>query len=112
MTTIKQKVSLGTGPKYVKYSEAKPGETLVVGTYKGTRMVPNFNKDGEVPSHTFETEEGTVVLNSASELNKLLATVEAGTEVDVTFLGTEKLKNKKGQPYKANKFEVSILVEG
>ena len=41
-------------------------------------------------------------------MNKLLENVPEGSEVDVTFLGTEKLKNKKGQPYKANKFEVSI----
>ena len=110
MTTItKVKVSTSKAT-YVKYSDAKPGDTLVIGTYIGTKMVPNFNKDGEVPSHQFETDAGLTILNSASELNKLLEQVEEGSEVDVTFLGTEKLKNKKGQPYKANKFEVNLLI--
>jgi hypothetical protein len=111
MTVIKTKVALPR-PTYVKYSEAKQGQTLVVGTFLGSKLVPNFNKDGEVPAHQFETDEGLTILNSASDLNKQLEQVTEGQVVEVVFLGTEKLKNKKGQPYKANKFEVSILKEG
>jgi hypothetical protein len=110
MTVIRQKVELPKA-KYIKYSEAKVGQTLVLGTFLGTKMVPNFDKDAEVPSHTFETDEGTVILNSASSLDRLLTTVEPGTPLEITFLGKEKKKNKTGKSYSQNAFEVNILVE-
>jgi len=117
MTVVKQKVELQK-PTYVKYSEAKPGQTLVVGTFLGTKMVKPYkptNKDGsvnpDVPSHSFETDEGEVRLNSATSLNRLLAQIEPGTPVDITFLGKEKKKSKDGDVYSENTFEVSILVE-
>ena len=111
MTTInKVKVELAKA-KYVKYSEAKPGQTLVQGTFLGTKMVPNYDKDAEVPSHSFETDDGTVILNSASSLDRLLATVEPGSPLEITFLGKEKKKNKAGKSYSQNSFEVNLLVQ-
>lgn len=110
MTVIKTKV-VPPKPTYVKYSEAQPGQTLVLGTFEGSKLVPNFNRDGEVPAHYFNTDDGTVVLNSASDLNKQLQHVDEGDVVEIVFLGAEKLKNQKGQPYKLNKFEVSKLTK-
>jgi len=112
MTIVKQKIEVQSEkPTYVKYTEAKPGQTLVVGNLTEIRMVDNFNKDGKVPSFVFQTDTGTTILNSATDLNKQLEQVEIGSAVEVVFLGAEKLKNKKGQPYKLNKFEVSLLQE-
>ncbi len=110
MTVVKQKVELPRAT-YVKYSEAKPGQTLVQGTFLGTRMVDNYDKDDKVPSHSFETDDGTVILNSASSLDRLLATVDAGTPLEITFLGKEKKKNKAGKSYSQNSFEVNVLVQ-
>ena len=109
MTVIKQKVELSKA-KFVKYSEAKPGQTLVQGIFLGTKMVDNYDKDDKVPSHAFQTDEGTVILNSACSLNRLLNIVEPGTALEITYLGKEKKKNKAGKSYSQNAFEVNVLV--
>lgn len=110
MTTIKKKIEL---PKatYVKYSESKPGQTLVTGTFVGTTSVQKYNggPDEFVPSHVFATDKGDVILNSASSLDRLLAIVEPGTPLSVTFLGKEKKKSKEGKAYTQNMFEVNEL---
>lgn len=110
MTVVKRKVQ--SAPiKYVKYSEAKPGDVLVLGNYVGSPMVLNFNKDKEVPQHQFQDEEGnTTALNSAGQLDYLMKKVEVGSVVEVVFLGQEALTIK-GKKVKANQFEVSILGE-
>ena len=105
---IKRKIEL---PKrtFVKYSESKPGQTLVVGEFLGSQSVQNYQKTMEVPLHVFNTDSGEVCLNSSRELDNLLQQVEIGQIVDVTFLGKEKIKNKAGLTLTQNKFEVSIL---
>jgi hypothetical protein len=111
MTIVKRKVE-STPKKYVKYSELKPGATVVVGNYLGSPLVPNFAKDGEVPEHQFQDEDGNITaLNSAGQLNFLLAKVEIGSLVEVLYLGKESITRKNGQKTKANQFEVSILEE-
>lgn len=110
MTIVKRKVQ--SAPiKYVKYSEAKAGDTLVIGNYVGSPLVLNFNKDKEVPQHQFQDDEGnTVALNSAGQLDYLMKKVEIGSLVEVLFLGQEALTIK-GKKVKANQFEVSVLEE-
>lgn len=112
MTIVKQKVELPRA-NYVKYSEAKPGQTLVVGKFLGTKMVTKYNTTtGEtVPSHTFDADGEIIILNSAAGLDRLLATVEPGTLLDITFLGKESKVSKEGKKYKQNVFEVSVLSE-
>jgi len=110
-TLVKKKIGSGS-VRYVKYSEAKPGDTLVVGTFQGTELVPSYDKKSEVPIHTFVTEDEEIVkLNSAGQLNKLLSMVQPGTTLEVTFLGKEKFKSKDGRTLYANQFEVNELVE-
>jgi len=114
MTTVtKKKLVAADTVKYVKYSEAKPGQTLVVGKFLGTKQVKKFNgKEGEtVPLHTFNTDEGEIALNSASSLNRILDGVEPGTTLEVVFLGKESKQNKDGIKYRENTFEVNELTE-
>jgi hypothetical protein len=96
MTVIKKKIG-GGSVRYVKYSEAKPGDVLAIGNFIGTELVKAYDpKQPDVPQHTILDEEGTSLkLNSAGQLNFLLKSVEAGTLIEV----------------EANQFEVSELVE-
>lgn len=110
MTIVKRKVE--SAPiKYVTLSQQKPGDTLVVGEFIGTSKVPNFAKDGEVPLHKFQTDDGIVALNSAGQLDFLMSKIDPGSTVEVVFLGKETIVRKNGQKTKANQFEVSILEE-
>lgn len=111
MTIVKRKIEASQTKKYVKYSELKPGATVVVGQYIGSPMVPNYAKDGEVPEHQFQTDEGITALNSAGQLNYLLTKIELGSVVEIIYLGKESITRKNGQKTKANQFEVSILEE-
>jgi len=119
---VKKKVELpASAIKYVKYSECKPGDTLVVGKYLESKMVPNFNKDGEVPLHLFEDfyTKGTLALNSSAELNRILenkhfdtskfADVKVGSWYEITYLGKEKGKTKDGKSYMSHTFQVDPL---
>jgi len=107
MTVIKRKIE-STPLKYVKYSEAKQGDTLVIGDYLGSPMVDNYDKTDKVPQHQFNTDEGLVALNSAGQLNYLLKKVEVGQTVEIIFLGKEKTTIN-GKKVSVNNFEVSIL---
>lgn len=108
MTIIKKKVT-SAPMKFVKYSELKPGATVVIGEYLGSPMVPNFDGDAEVPQHRFKTDDGLVALNSAGQLNNLLSNVSVGDTIEVIFLGKESVTLKGGKKVKINQFEVSIL---
>ena len=110
MTTIKRKIELPK-PTYVKYSELKPWQIAVQGTFIGTTEVNKYNgKPGEkVPCHVFDTDNGEVRLNSAKSLDRILETVDSGLPIRVTFLGKEKKKSKDGMNYTQNNFEVSEL---
>ena len=112
MTTQFVKTKIETPKaKYIKYSEAKKGDILVVGEFLGTKEVDNYNKDGKVPSHSFKTDEGLVVLNSSKSLDRILAGLEAGLVLEVTFQGKTNKVSKDGKKYRQNEFEVSILEE-
>jgi len=118
--TEKRKIEL---PKldvtYKQYSEARPGDLLVLGRYKGARMKDGLKKDEngtpiKVPSHGFEDLDNPsklTVLNSSKALNDLLEQVEVGSVVEVVFGGLKKFKSKEGQPMKSYEFEVSVLDE-
>jgi hypothetical protein len=111
MTVVKKKLSASV--KYVKYSAAKPGETVALGVFKGTELVPAFDPTApHVPQHTIIDEDGTEVkLNSAGQLNHILKSVEPGTPIEVVYLGKEKIKSKTGRVVEANQFEVNELVD-
>lgn len=111
MTTIvRKKISSAGNVKFVKYSELKAGETLVVGFFQGTELVPSYDKKSQVPQHTFVDEDEKIVkLNSAGQLNAILKNVQPGAFLEVTFLGKEKIKTKDGRQVEANQFEVHEL---
>ena len=111
MTTfVKQKVSIASNVRYVKYSEAKPGDVIAVGIFKGTEQVPSYDKSTTVPLHSIVSEDGEIIkLNSAGQLNKIFSLVQPETLVEVTFLGKEKFKSKDGRVLTANQFDVSQL---
>lgn len=110
MTVVKRKIS-GTS-RYVKYSQLKPGETIVIGEFKGTEMVKAFDpKQPDVPQHTVLDEEGVEIkLNSAGQLNHILKNVPVGTCIEIIYLGKEKIKVN-GRQVEANQFEVSELYD-
>ena len=112
MTVVKKKLS-ASSVKYVKYSEAKPGDTLAIGTFKGTELVKAYDpKQPDVPQHTVVDEDGTELkLNSAGQLNYILKNVDPGTVIVVVYLGKEKIKSKTGRVVEANQFEVNELCE-
>ncbi len=112
MTIVKKKLS-ASAVKYVKYSEAKPGDTLALGTFKGTELVKAYDpKQPDVPQHTIIDEDGNEVkLNSAGQLNYILRNVQPGTPIEVVYLGKEKIKSKTGRVVEANQFEVNELLE-
>ncbi len=111
MTVLKKKLGTGT-VKYVKYSAARPGETLALGEFKGTKMVPAFDPTApNVPQHTVVDDEGNELkLGSAGQLNFILKNVEPGTNIEVIYLGKEKVKTKTGRTVEANQFEVNELL--
>lgn len=111
MTVVKRKIS--SVVKYVKYSEAKPGETVALGVFKGTDLVKAYDpKQPDVPQHTIIDEDGLELkLNSAGQLNHILRGVTPGTTIEVVYLGKEKIKSKTGRIVEANQFEVNELVD-
>lgn len=111
MTVVKKK--LGASVKYVKYSEASPGQTLAIGTFKGTELVKAYDpKQPDVPQHTIIDEDGQEIkLNSAGQLNHILRGVSPGTTIEVVYLGKEKIKSKTGRVVEANQFEVNELCD-
>ncbi len=112
MTVVRKKVGSSGAVRFVKFSESKPGDVLVTGTFQGTQLVDSFDGSKKVPLHTFLTEDGeTVKLNSAGQLDKNLENVTPGSVLEITFLGKESFKSKDGRKLTANQFEVHELVE-
>lgn len=118
MTIIKKKLSSDPAIKYVKYKELKQGELVVVGALTEVKMVKPFapvnykgEKNPDVPQYVFTTDEGTVVLNSSSELNKELVHATIGDILEITFLGKENRKTKQGVPYSCFMFDVQCLID-
>ena len=105
------KKKLSGSVRYVKYSEAKPGDVLVIGTFQGTEQVPAYDpKQGLVPQHSFVDEDEQIVkLNSAGQLNYALKNATPGQMIEVIYLGKEKVKTKTGRLVEANQFEVNAL---
>ena len=96
-------------PSYVKISEHKPGDTLVIGDYLGMKIVPGFNGEGTASLHSFNTDGGEVRLNGNRTLDSILGTVEAGTTIEIVYTGKEPGVSKDGKKFKRNTFEVSKL---
>lgn len=111
MTIIRQKAEKPGAIKFVKISEAKPGDVLVLGELVSTEQVPNFNKDGEVSLHKFNTDTGLVGLNGSKLLDGLLGQFEVGDTIEVVYLGKEPGVSKDGKKFKRNTFEVVKLTE-
>lgn len=113
MTQLVRKKLGSNSVNYVKYSQAAPGDTLAIGTFKGTEMVKAYDpKQPDVPQHTIIDEDGTEFkLNSAGQLNHILKNVQPGTVIEVVYLGKEKIKAKNGRVVEANQFEVNELVD-
>jgi hypothetical protein len=105
-----QGTKLGT-PKFKKYTEAKAGDVLVTGIYRGD--YPNkFNADK--PNHKFEIKgRQMIVLPAAGQLDYLMdENVIVGDLVRVIYLGQEEMEKGNFKGKKANKFEVELLMEG
>ena len=109
--TTKTKIELPGKVTYVKMSEKKAGETIVIGSYLGAKSQPNFNNDGMQTVHSFSTEEGEVRLNGSRLLDTLLGQVNAGDVLEVVFTGKEPGVSKDGKKFKRNTFEVLKLEE-
>lgn len=110
MTIVKRKIS-GVC-KYVKYSLLQPGETVVIGEFKGTEMVCGYKSTvANSPQHTFIDGDGEEIkLNSAGQLNRILSSVPVGTLLEVIFLGKEQV-SLNGRTVPVNQFEVSELYD-
>jgi hypothetical protein len=111
MTTLVRKKLVA--PKYVKYSQLKAGDVVAIGIFIGTEQVDNFTRTAKVPQHTIQdTETGAITkLPSAGQLNWAMSQLEAGTMVEVIFLGKEKFKNKQGLMVDSNQFEINTFSE-
>lgn len=111
MTVVKKKVE-APKTRFVKISEHKAGDSVVVGTYLGAKEVDNFNKDGKTNLHLFADEDGLEVgINGTTLLDKLLSQVQIDDMVEITFLGKVPGVSKDGKKFKRNDFEVNVLVE-
>lgn len=93
-------VEISTAKRYVKYSECKEGDELVVGWYIGT----TDGKFGE--QHNFVTETGThVVLNSSGQLDYFIKThIKPEDFVKIIFKGKTKLEKGPMAGKEANAF--------
>lgn len=111
MTTVRIKAEKPGAIKFVKISEAKPGDILVLGELVSSEDVPNFNKDGTVKLHKFNTDTGLVGLNGSRLLDGLLDQFEIGDTIEITFLGKEPGVSKDGKKFRRNTFEVVKLTE-
>lgn len=113
MTVIKKKKLEATFDiKYIAYKELKAGDTVVVGQLTEISMVKNFDPSKpDVPRYVFETDEGTVCLNSASELDKILKSASIGDVLEIIFSGKKKCVTNAGVPYSKYVFDVLLLEE-
>ena len=113
MTLVKKPVAADNNYKYIKYKEALPGSVLACGVYEGFDMKKNFDPSKpDVPSFKIKQEDGTtVVLNSATNLNKLLQPLTIGTLLEVVFKGPRKAKSKAGLPFTVLDFDVSEFID-
>lgn len=119
-----EKIKISGVIKYLKWTDKKPGDVLVVGEYLGEVEVPKYKgRDGEtVPQHRFKLEDGTIAaLGSAGQLNFILRSAretlqarqldgESPCLVEVIFLGKEEYVNKRTKKVEeANQFEVNLI---
>ena len=109
MTIVRVRAELPKPIKYVKISEYKPGDILVLGSLVSTEEVDNFNKDGKVNLHKFETDEGVVGLNGSRVLDQLIGQFEYGSVLEITYTGKEPGVSKDGKKFKRNTFVVDQL---
>ena len=122
MTVSKIKVSGVV--KYVKWTDKKPGDVLVVGEYIDEIQVPKYKgRPGETSSaHRFRLEDGsTAQLGSAGQLNFILRQTkeilisrqldgDVPCMVEVIFLGKQQYTDKKTKKVEeANQFEVNLI---
>ncbi len=103
-------IKIGT-PKFTSYKEAKEGDVLVAGIYRGD--YPNkFNSDR--PNHKFECQgREIIVLPAAGQLDYLIKEqINVGDLVRVYFEGKEEMPSGvyKGKP--VNKFSIELLKAG
>lgn len=102
--------------KYIKYSECKPGDVLVVGKYVET--IPSVKYPAN-SNHDFKTETGEIVsLNSSGQLDYFLEEklkFDKTKVVRITFAGKEEIlkgpykgKDKYGNPNTQNTFEFEV----
>lgn len=92
--------------RYIKTTEAKPGDELVTGWYRGMTIDPKFNGQ----QHHFVTETGeAVVVNGKGQLNHILSKrVNLDDFVKVIFEGKEKLATGPKAGTEINTFKVLI----
>jgi len=121
---MSEKIKVSGVVKYVKWTDKKAGDTLVVGEYLGEIEVPKYKgKAGETtPAHKFKLEDGSLAqLGSAGQLNFLLRQTkellisrqldgDVPCLVEVIFLGKDKYIDKKTKKVEeANQFEVNLI---
>lgn len=109
--TTKTKIELPGKVTYVKMSEKKAGETLVIGSYLGAKQVPNFNNDGMQTLHSFSTEDSEVRMNGSRLLDTLLSQVQVGDVLEIIYTGKEPGVSRDGKKFKRNTFEILKLEE-
>jgi len=89
---------------YVKFSECKPGQVLVDGTYSKSEM-GNFDK----LNHIFKTSGGETVLNSSGKLDFLVGTyLTPGMTCRVVYLGKFVLLKGKYKGKESHDFELYV----
>lgn len=89
--------------KYVKYTEAEPGQVLAEGVYAGS-------KQGTYGiQHHFRKGDEITVLNSSGHLNYMLENyVTKGDTVRVKYKGTEQVTKGKFKGKDMHQFEVLV----
>ena len=92
---------VGGAKRYVKYSEASPGDVLVEGYYAGTTVGKFGNQ------YNFSTEDGQqVTLNKSGQLEYALKFVEVGEYVRVVYEGMVNLQKGTFKGKDAHNFKV------
>lgn len=89
-----REVAPSGGGNTIDLKKSAPG-TSVEGTYLGSRVITTALGDNNV--YTFEGDSGAFSVYGFTDLNQKLVTVEAGTEVRLTYDGMAEVNTKRGR---------------
>lgn len=103
----REQITLGDGAQitYIKPSELVKG-AVIEGTYLGrTKNADQFGK----LNHRITLADGTsAIINAAGKLDRLMEKVEAGSDVEIVYLGKDEIQSGEHAGKKAHNFDVFV----